>query len=97
MLGEVFDIDFAEGTKSAVYGQVVGFDSLDFEALEQFSTEVRTGGRGHYGAFLACKDGLVAFGVFGFGVAFDVVGQGRHAQVVELFLEFVVRCVVQKA
>ena len=96
VLGKVLDVDVAVAAQADVHGEEVAVDVADFHAAHQFAREVQTGGGSHHGAFLAGEDGLVTLGVLGFGVAGDVVGQGRVALVVQVFLELVVVAVIEE-
>ena len=58
---------------------------------------MQSGGGGYYGALVSGEDALVVLGIGRLGLARDVVGERGLAQVVQGFLELIVRPVIEEA
>ena len=61
MLREVFHINVAKITQTSMKSNISKIDTLDFQALHQFTAEVQTGSRSRYRTFIASKDRLETF------------------------------------
>ena len=98
MLGEVFNVDFAEITKSDVQSEVAFLDADNLHAAEQFAAEVQAGGRSSHSTLHASLEELVAFHIIFFGlVANYIVGQRCLTQGIKVFLKFIVVAIVEEA
>jgi len=87
VFGQVFYIYGAKCAQADVEGDEGHVDSFDLEAFHELAGKVQTRGGGGYGAFIFSKDGLEPVFVFGFDLAFDVLGEWGLAQGLDDFVK----------
>ena len=80
VFAQIFHFDRPESAQAGMEGGFGETNAFDLKAFDQFFTEMKPRGRSSYGAFMLGIYGLVAFFVFGFGLALDVFRQGGFSQ-----------------